>query len=149
MADLNDSYKVRNSGNNIAEDVMLEYFKERNVKICRFGFDEKNENIDSQSFFKIPDEIRSAPDYIAIFDHAVFIEVKGFSNSLKVKRKDLVNYAIWNKIMPVYVFVYNAISGKEQLLTLAKLNELVDRAETTYESFPDNDKRYFNITPKE
>lgn len=146
MANFNDTYKTRNSGNNIAEDKMLDYFKGKGVTVCRFGFDEKQENIESKAFFKIPEEIRSAPDYIVVSDKAVFMEVKGFSGSLKVKRKDLVNYEIWNRVMPVYFFIYNAKKSTARVIGLDDLNKLVDRDDTTFEWFPDNGKRYFNIT---
>ena len=143
MADYKDTYAKRNSGNHIAEDVMLEYFS--NKVVSRFGFDEKQGNINSNDFFKVPELVRSAPDYIGIGTKAVFMEVKGYKGTLKIKRKDLVNYEYWNRIMPVFFFFYNAENGMKEIMSLDALNKLVDREDTTYGAFPDNGKRYFNI----
>ena len=99
MQSCENTYKERNSSQNDAEVAFEKLAKQKKWFLQRWGFDEKNHPVPSYSFQRIPKSLRSAPDYLVIFEHGTFcfVEVKGFKGQLKIKKSDLEVYNSWQK----------------------------------------------------
>jgi hypothetical protein len=144
MSDKDKTYSQRNDGRtNLAEACAEEYFKRENFKYVRYGFDEKCGRVDSAIWWKIPEEIRSAPDYIVANDATVFFEVKGYAGNLKIKINDMVAYEHWSKILPVMMFAMNCITDKEYCVEWKKVIEHMSKCEVGH--YADNGRTYFII----
>jgi mRNA-degrading endonuclease HigB of HigAB toxin-antitoxin module len=144
MSDKDRTYAQRNDGRtNLAEDCAEEYFKREKFKYVRYGFDEKCGRVDSDIWWKMPEEIRSAPDYIVVNDVTVFFEVKGYVGTLKIKINDMVAYEHWSKILPVMMFVRNCGTHKEYSVEWKKVIEHMSKCEVGH--YTDNGRTYFII----
>jgi len=144
MSDKDKTYLERNNDRvNIAEACAEEYFRSNGMKYVRYGFDEKCGRIDTDIWWKIPEEIRSAPDYIVLRNATVFFEVKGYIGTLKIKINDMIAYEHWSKILPVWMFVRNCGSDKEYCVEWKKVIEHMSKCKVGY--YPDNGRTYFII----
>ena len=141
--DYTNDYKSRNSGGDIADDKCVEYLRKRNVFYIRNGFDQQNEKIPSNKFFKIPNVIRSQPDFIIITSDAYFLEVKGCKEILRLKLDDLKSYDFWDNQMSLYVFVYSTLERSHKIISYAKLSEIAYTCSMDY--YEDNNKAYYKI----
>ena len=75
----NNTYKERQSVKNVAEFLFEYYCAEKEYKLTRLGFDEKNKNVDN--FFKLNKFLRNIPDYIVNTPKGTFVvNVKGTGN---------------------------------------------------------------------
>jgi|ETNmetMinimDraft_5_1059913.scaffolds.fasta_scaffold24557_4 hypothetical protein len=144
MSDKDRTYAQRNDGRvNLAEIRAEEFFKSHEMKYVRYGFDEKCDRVDFDMWWKIPEEIRSAPDYIVSNDDTVFFEVKGYFGELKIKMNDMVAYEHWSKILPVWMFVRNCESDKEYCVEWKKVIKHMSKCKVGH--YPDNGRTYFII----
>ena len=88
------SYKKRNQGINLGEQLFEDYCKARGYKVVRVGFDEKNSPIDG--YYKLPYFVRNLPDYLVIRDDKMFlVMVKGTAN-LKKTEVDQIPFFLEN-----------------------------------------------------
>ena len=76
MPNYKDDFQTRMSVN-IAESKAEEFYKKKEIKIVRLGFNYQDEKqrIEDKDFFKIPLLMRSLPDYLIITDTAYLLEV--------------------------------------------------------------------------
>ena len=85
-----NTYQERQTVNNVAEFLFEYYCAEKEYKLTRIGFDEKNKNVDN--FFKLNTFLRNIPDYIVNTPKGTFVvNVKGTGN-FKRKAIDLLPY---------------------------------------------------------
>jgi hypothetical protein len=83
-----ESYNDRQNHINIAELLFVKWAEEKNYKINRIGFDEKNNSVND--FFKLNPILRNLPDFVISKDDKCFIiNVKGTAN-IKKKEYDLI-----------------------------------------------------------
>ena len=76
MANSNENFEVRNSGENIAEILFEQYCTKKGYKFYRLGFDEKNKRI--ANFHKLNFIVRNLPDYLIDMGNELrLIQVKG------------------------------------------------------------------------
>ena len=144
--DSSRTFEERNSNRtNKAETKAEEFFKNKGIPLIRFGFDEKEKHIDTKHWFKIPEIVRSSPDYILISKSSYFLEVKGFQKDLKVKITDLVMMDQWNRLMPIVIFAYDC--GKDVPYVI-QYKKLWDRIHTCpILRYQDNRKLYYSLGP--
>lgn len=138
-------YKDRTAqGANVAETKCEEFLNSQNkLHWYKFGFDETNRNIPSEYFFKIPETLRNAPDYICIKRDAFFLECKGYRDFLKIKEDDLKGYSFWNRLMPLYFFAFDCKSMTHKTISFSKLSDLIPVSDI--DSYPDNKKIYYKV----
>ncbi len=130
---------------NVGEMKAEEYYKSRDFKVFRFGFDLLQENIDVSAWCKIPVLIRKKPDYIIVKSNAYFIEAKGCVNVIRLKEEDINAYGWWqDKLkMSLYFFFYSTSHKKHLIVSyndVLKYLPLCEKGE-----FPDNGKVYYKI----
>tara|TARA_R110002110_G_scaffold93458_6_gene243150 strand:+ start:4095 stop:4541 length:447 start_codon:yes stop_codon:yes gene_type:complete len=136
------SFNDRNvNRTNAAEECAIEYFDNHKYHYLRYGFDEKNGRIESKIWWSLPDAIRSSPDFIVVNNSAVFFEAKGYRGDLKIKVNDLINYEHWDKIMPLWLYVKNFDTNKEQVIEFKELRKYIYECDTG--KYADNGKTYF------
>jgi hypothetical protein len=83
-----ENYSDRQKHINIAEVLFVEWSKNRNYKINRIGFDEKDNSV--HDFFKLNALLRNLPDFVISRDGKSFVvNVKGTAN-IKRKEYDLI-----------------------------------------------------------
>ena len=82
------SYQERQTVTNVAEFLFEYYCSEKEYKVTRVGFDEKNKSVDH--FYRLTPYLRNLPDYIVNTDKGTFVvNVKGTGN-FKKKEIDLL-----------------------------------------------------------
>jgi len=138
-----DGFKKRNK-TIIAEPKCEEWLQKNGVVYTRYGFDALFD-IKPQDFMKIPDLIRCTPDFMVIGKNACFIEAKGCSDILRLKHDDLCAYLRWNKICPVYLFVYSTKFKRKALPTISKVNDYINLGHVPTGVYPENNKLYYKI----
>jgi hypothetical protein len=126
---------------NVAEMACEKFLKNRKIDFTKFGFDCWKVSV--EQFMKVPAPIRNTPDFVCIYNKAVFLECKGFKNVLKVKEDDLANYKFWNNFMPLHFFFYDCVNKKHHLMSYKKLRDKILLAEV--DVYPDNNKTYYKI----
>ena len=142
ITDADRTFQERNYGReNEAEVYAEKWFVENNCKFAKYGFDEKNEKVDSDIWFKLPQFIRSTPDYIVYRNKVVFFEVKGYRKELKLKEEDLKVYKHWNSLMELYVFFRNFDTNQNTILSFDKIMEKIPYCEMS--AYEDNGKKYY------
>ena len=102
---MTSDFTARNK-NKITEKIAEEYLDRRQIKYLRYGLD----HLDSElPIWKIPSLVRSAPDYIIFTEDGepLFFEAKGFKKMVKIKLRDLKNYAKWNNHLQIILFFYD------------------------------------------
>ena len=132
----------------IAEKTAEEYYKSKQFDVFRFGFDLLDEDVDVNSWCKIPILIRKKPDYIIVKSSASFIEVKGFINVVRLKEEDIKAYKFWQEQfnMKMWFFFYSKANGMAQV-PYYKVLEIIKKCEK--EVMPDNGKTYYKIYIKQ
>ena len=138
-------YDERLKAGNISESKAEEFYKSKNIPITRCGFNEQDK---TKNFYKIPNLVRSLPDYVIIPKKAYFLEVKGCTDRLKVKLVDMKGYDVWNKIIPIIIFAYSSSNKHCYRVTYQRLKELLDLMGTKG-TYPDNNKEYLAVEVKE
>jgi len=141
--DHKDSYDERQSQPNIAENECELFFP----NIVRFGFDEKNANIKKELFVGIPPTIRNAPDFIVFSKRKgpVFMDAKGFTDTIKIKLSDIKAYSFWNHQMPLYFFFLDCEESKHSVCSFMKLIEIIEDNDVPIETYHDNNKGYYDV----
>ena len=71
----------------------------------------------------------------------MFFEAKGYRGDLKIKVNDLINYEHWDKIMPLWLYVKNFDTNKEQVIEFKELRKYIYEGDTG--KYADNGKTYF------
>ena len=149
-----DSYEERNSRQNDAEVAFEKLAKQKKWFLQRWGFDEKNHPVPSYSFQKIPKSLRSAPDYFVICGHSefCFVEVKGFSGQIKIKKSDLEVYNSWQKNHKdtiVAIFAWQRKDPCSYTVKLDDINEIIENGELEIAGkYDDNGEEYYEIPLK-
>lgn len=139
------TYQQRNIGKtNLAEERAEEYLGMRGIEYIRFGFDEKNERIKRNVFFKIPEMLRGAPDFIVIDDESYFLETKGFRGTLKVKVNDLMNYDAWDRVMKLEFFCWDCDNDEPIRFPYAALKSKI--FSQPMDQYPDNKKWHYTLS---
>ena len=106
MSDADKTYQERNHNRiNIAEIKAQQHFKAKGMTLLRYGFDEKDPMVKVDEWFKLPEIVRSSPDFIVIHNKSAFVEVKGFYQELKIKVHDLIMMNYWDKIMSFIFYI--------------------------------------------
>ena len=156
MQSCENTYKERNSSQNDAEVAFEKLAKQKKWFLQRWGFDEKNHPVPSYSFQKIPKSLRSAPDYFVIFGHRefCFVEVKGFSGQIKIKKSDLEVYNSWqknhkddngNKVI-VAIFAWQKTDSSGMTIKLDDINEIIESGELEIAGkYNDSGEEYYEI----
>lgn len=131
----NHSYKERQSVKNVAEFLFEYYCAEKEYKLIRLGFDEKNKNVDN--FFKLNKFLRNIPDYIVNTPKGTFVvNVKGTGNFKKKEIDMLQNFQNWystDQAPLIYAFCF---TGKDPVLIYPdKVVELYNKS--TDKQWPD------------
>ena len=140
-----ETFEERNkSGIDIADDKCVEYLNRNNIKYERTGFDCRDK-VGIKDFVKINPYLRAMPDFVVFRQEAIFIECKGFNGTLKLKMGDVDAYKYWDKFQKVWFFFYDCSSNKPYILSLDRINEVLDNCEVGY--YEDNKKPYY-ILPK-
>ena len=141
--DYKDSFEDRVASFDVA-DIECESFLEKNkVEYMRYGFDQHNDRIKSEQWFKLPRIIRNKPDFIIFQSKASFLEVKGCKDMLRLKICDIDSYDFYKKIMPLTFFLYSTTFNEYKLVPYNKLKVLTTIAPIG--KYEDNGKEYFKI----
>jgi len=156
MQSCENTYEERNSRQNDAEVAFEKLAKQKKWFLQRWGFDEKNHPVPSYSFQKIPKSLRCAPDYLVIFEHGsfCFVEVKGFSGQIKIKKSDLEVYNSWqknhkddngNKVI-VAIFAWQKTDSSGMTIKLDDINEIIESGELEIAGkYNDSGEEYYEI----
>ena len=141
-------FKVRNK-NKVTEVEAEQYLKRRMTKYIRYGLD----HLDSElPIYKIPALIRSAPDYIVFnkYNDPLFFEAKGFKGFVKLKIKDLSNYAKWNAHMQIIFFLYNVEEKTFCEIMFNEIVKIIERTKPIIKAYPENpNNKYYEILIKD
>jgi len=155
----NNAYEERNknkdgtpkpNGAEIAFEALAE--KQEHWTFERWGFDEKKAKLPTKEFIKIPEILRSFPDYLLV-DHrkerSYLIEVKAFKDVFKLKINDLENYNKWREIIDHRIgfgfFVYDYKKKKHSFIDMNTVNELVKTGKLKIGKYDDNNQEYYEV----
>jgi len=130
-----NTYAERQTNTNVAEFLFEYYCAEKEYKLTRLGFDEKNKNVDN--FFKLNKFLRNIPDYIVNTPKGTFVvNVKGTGN-FKEKELDMLPYfKQWYSTEQAPLIYAFCFTGKDPILIYPdKLIELWEKA--TDKKWPD------------
>ena len=145
MRDADKTFQERNTNRiNLAEVKAEEYFKKKGVTLVRFGFDEKDPPMQTFEWFKLPEIVRSSPDFIAIHNESAFIEVKGFYTTLKIKVHDLIMMNYWDQVMPLYLYCYDNFDQQGYTIKYQDLYKQIHVQPV--DRYKDNQKVYYKLT---
>ena len=140
--DYTQDFKTR-SKSKVAENQCESYLENNNIPYKRFGWDYVVDKVPGNQFIKLPETMRSLPDYIIFKDKAYFLEVKGCKDSLRLKLCDMESYSFWNKIMDLFFFIYSTSKNKIYKLSYKDMDDITKHCRI--EVYPDNGKEYFLI----
>lgn len=136
-----ENYNERNTLD-LAENKFVELLESKSIVYKKFGFD--NDPIPVKDFIKLPQNLRSMPDFIVFQNQPIFVEVKGCKDVLRLKDSDTKSYSFWSKlILPVTLFVYSSTFNSYKLIPFRKVLELLSECET--DRYHDNNKLYYKI----
>jgi hypothetical protein len=125
-----NSYKERNSGINLGEQLFEEYCTKRQVYFKRLGFDEKNDSI--PHFYRLSPIVRNIPDYLVVSDKGSrLVSVKGTANLKKSEALMIPQFLEWyhSKDCPLwYAFCFSS-ENKPFFMTPDKVIQLYEQAE--------------------
>jgi len=145
------NFNKRNEPSNIAEDLCISWMK-KDGEYRRLGFDEKNDRVKSKTFYDIPHLIRCLPDFVWFKDcYHFFIEVKGCTDSLKMKIRDWLCYERWNEICEgrLYFYIYSVKTGRSYWIALQALRGIMVHHQEVRTKVMDKDtyseKKYYDI----
>ena len=141
MTNYTESFKKRNTINT-AEDKCVEYLKNSSILYTRYGFDCLHD-VPAKDFIKIPDKLRSMPDFIAFQSRPIFVEVKGCKDILRLKDSDTKCYKFWSQLLPLTLYVYSSTFDNYKIIPFRKVLELLPECET--DRYHDNNKLYYKI----
>ena len=141
MPNYTESFKKRNTINT-AEEKCVEYLKNSSILYTRYGFDCLHD-VPAKDFIKIPENLRSTPDYMIFRDSAYFLEAKGCFDILKLKLSDLKAYNFWNNLCKLYIFSYSSKFNEHKIVELDKITEITAICSIDY--YEDNWKAYYKI----
>jgi urate oxidase len=127
----------------ISESKCEEYLDSNNILYKRFGWDYVIDKIPGNQFIKLPETMRSLPDYIVFQNKAFFLEVKGCNDFLRLKICDMKSYSLWNMIMDLYFFIYSSIKNKIYKLSYKDMNDISRYCKV--EVYENNNKHYYKI----
>ena len=138
-----ENYNERNTLD-LAESKCVEFLESKGINYRRLGFDSTNDPIPYKDFIKIPQKLRSMPDFIVFQNQPIFVEVKGCKDVLRLKDSDTKSYSFWSKlILPVTLFVYSSTFNSYKLIPFRKVLDLLPECET--DRYHDNNKLYYKI----
>ena len=138
-----ENYNKRNTLD-LAESKCVEFLESKVINYRRLGFDSTNDPIPYKDFIKIPQKLRSMPDFIVFQNQPIFVEVKGCKDILRLKDSDTKSYSFWSKlILPVTLFVYSSTFDSYKLIPFRKVLDLLPECET--DRYHDNNKLYYKI----
>ena len=138
-----ENYNKRNTLD-LAESKCVEFLESKGINYRRLGFDSTNDPIPYKDFIKIPQKLRSMPDFIVFQIQPIFVEVKGCKDVLRLKDSDTKSYSFWSKlILPVTLFVYSSTFNSYKLIPFRKVLDLLPECET--DRYHDNNKLYYKI----
>ena len=131
----------------ISESKCEKYLENKAIRYKRFGWDYTVDKVPGPDFVKLPEVMRSLPDYIIFNNKAYFVEVKGCKHFLRLKLCDMESYTFWNNIMDLFFFIYSSSGNKIYKKSHSDMNEITKHCETKV--YPDNNKKYFLIKIKD
>ena len=137
-------FKLRNLSR-IAEPKAEEYLARRMVPFIRSGLDALDFD---GPIWKIPEFIRSMPDYIIFnqYEQPLFLEAKGFRNMVKLKIRDLKNYRLWNSQLEIIFFLYDIENRAYCEVMFNEIVRIVKERKPEIKSYPENaDNKYYEI----
>ena len=137
---------------NLAEDKAKRYYKTKNIKLIRCGFDQfdNKTKIETDDFWKVPLILRKMPDYLFIDSGCYFLEVKGCRENVGLKVEDIKMYDFWDKICPIRLFVYSVSFSMCYVPIYKRVREeLLTPSFATKKVYPDNKKEYYSLPVKE
>ena len=142
ITDADLSFHERNTNRqNEAEMYAEQWFEKHKYKYAKYGFDEKNKKVSKDIWFKLPDFVRSSPDYIVLGKDVVFCEAKGYRKEKKIKESDLIVYKQWHKILPLFIYFRNFDTNQEEIEAYEDIINNIGYCEYSY--YPDNNKKYY------
>lgn len=119
------SYKERNQGINLGEQLFEDYCKARGHTVMRLGFDEKNNQI--PNYWNINPAVRNLPDYmVCTKTKTVLVQVKGTANIKKTDIDMIPFFLEWysSKEVPLYYAFCFAEKEKPLFITPDRVIEL-------------------------
>ena len=137
-----ENYNKRNTLD-LAEGKCFEFLESRGIDYRRLGFDSTNDPIPFKDFIKIPDKLRSMPDFIAFQSRPIFVEVKGCKDILRLKDSDTKCYKFWSQLLPLTLYVYSSTFDNYKIIPFRKVLDLLPECET--DRYHDNNKLYYKI----
>tara|TARA_Y100001938_G_C7765423_1_gene270632 strand:+ start:37 stop:495 length:459 start_codon:yes stop_codon:yes gene_type:complete len=136
-----ETFKERNAkGIDIADDVCVKYLEKNNIKYERTGFDCRD-RIGKKDFCKVNSYLRAMPDFLVFREEAIFIECKGFKDTLKLKMNDVDCYRYWDKFHKVWLFLYDCKNKKTYIISLDRINKVL--GDCDIDTYHDNSKPYY------
>jgi len=142
------SYKYgfeRRNKYRISEDTLVSLLESKKIPYSRYGVDALDSKL---PWWNVPQFVRSAPDYIIFPDEKktpFFVESKSLkSGTVKLKKRDIKCYKVWNACMPVLFFIYDVDNRLYTQITLDMLLKVID--DVPVKIFDNNpDKEYYDI----
>lgn len=142
MTDADLTFQERNfNRHNEAEIYAEKWFVDNEYKFVKYGFDEKHDKVEKDIWFKLPQFIRSTPDYIVLGKNLVFVEVKGYRKEIKLKMVDIQQYKKWQEELPLFVFLRNFDTGENTWLSYESIMEQLPSCRTGV--YEDNGQEYY------
>ena len=141
--DYKQDFKTRNQKGNIAEEQCVEGLKDKKILHTRYGFDAIYD-IPPRKFNTIPEVLRNTPDYMTFNRQATLLEAKGCRDVLRLKESDIKSYDWWNKLCPLFMFIYSTTHQEHKFIKWSILKSIAEWINDK-EVYPDNKKPYYKI----
>ena len=141
--DHKSSFNERAASFDVADIECESFLEKHKIEYMRYGFDQHNDRIKSEQWFKLPEIIRNKPDFIVFQSKASFLEVKGCKDILRLKIADIKSYDFYMQIMPLTFFLYSTTKNQHKLVPYKHLKVLTTIAPIG--RYKDNGKEYFKI----
>ena len=152
MSDFTDGdFAFRNKPNkkDVAEIKAQTWLDDNKISYRIIGFNTKGGKIPSRQWFKLCPFLRKMPD-ILVLDYTgnYLLEVKGCQNNVHLKLVDLVEYAKWDALQALYIFIYSTTKDSIYIMSLKALLKQASVKGFSTGNFNDNDLQYIS-TPVE
>lgn len=125
-----------------AERAFVRYALANGWRGARYGFEAGVEG-----FWKLPEVIRSTPDFVLTDPNPMLVEVKGCGRDglIKLKDRDMKALAFWDTVCHLSFFFYDSDRHRVAFVSFLQIADLLRDETIMYGVYPDNNARYAKL----
>ena len=150
MSDFTQDFAYRNINRDDIAEIKATKWLDDNKKSYRIiGFNSKGGKIPSRQWFRLCPFLRKMPDILVFgFTGNYLLEVKGCKVNVHLKLVDLVEYAKWDALQTLYIFIYSTTKDSIYIMSLKALLKQASVTGFSTGKFNDNNLQYISIPVK-